>query len=32
MLQTKGVEKIQTRFMFHNFLRKSCNLWDNMEK
>jgi len=32
MFQTKVVEKIKTHFMFHNFLRKSCHLWDNMEK
>ena len=30
----KSVEKIKTHFIFYNFFffRKSCRLWDNMEK
>jgi len=33
IFQTKVVENIKTRFMFNNFfLRKSCRLWDNVEK
>ena len=33
MFQTHVVEKIKTHFMFNNcFFRKSCNLWDNVEK
>jgi hypothetical protein len=30
-LQTK-VEKIKTNFMFNFFFRKSCRLWENVEK
>jgi len=32
MFQTKVVEKIKTHFQFNNFFRKSCRLWDNVEK
>jgi hypothetical protein len=33
MLQTEAVEKIKVHFMFNNiFERKSCRLWDNVEK
>ena len=32
IFQTKIVEKIKTHFVLEAFLRKSCNLWDNMEK
>jgi len=34
MFQTKVVEKIKTHFMLNNFFlfRKSCRLWDNVEK
>ena len=34
MFQTKVVEKIKTHFVFNNFFfpRKSCRLWDNVEK
>jgi hypothetical protein len=34
MFQTKVVEKIKTHFIFNDFLffRKSCHLWDNVEK
>jgi len=32
MFQTKFVEKFTTHFMFSNFIRRSCGLWDNMEK
>jgi hypothetical protein len=33
MFETKVVEKIKARFMFSNFFsRKSCRLWDNVEK
>ena len=33
MFQTKVVEEIKTHFMFNNFFpRKSCRLWDNVEK
>jgi len=32
MFQIKRVEKIKTHFMFHNFLRKSCHLWEKNGK
>jgi len=32
MFQTKVVEKLETHFMSNNFSRKSCRLWDNVEK
>ena len=32
IFQTKIVEKIKTHFVLEAFLRKSCNLWYNMEK
>ena len=33
MFQTKVVEKIKTHFMLNKFFfRKSCRLWDNVEK
>jgi hypothetical protein len=33
IFRTKFVEKIKTRFVFNNFFfRKSCCLWDNVEK
>jgi hypothetical protein len=34
MFETKVAEKIKTHFMFSNsfFFRKSCHLWDNVEK
>ena len=34
MLQTKVVEKIKTHFIFNTifFFRKSCRLWDKVEK
>jgi hypothetical protein len=32
MLQTKFVEKIKTHILFSNFFRKSCRLWENVEK
>ena len=32
MFQTDVVEKIETHFMFWNFFRKHCRLWDNVEK
>jgi hypothetical protein len=33
MFQTKAVEQMKTHFMFNNFFpRKSCRLWDNVEK
>jgi len=32
-ISDKIVQKFKTHFMFHNFLfRKSCLLWDKMEK
>jgi hypothetical protein len=32
MFQIKIVEKSKPRFIFRNFLRKSCRLGDNVEK
>jgi len=33
MFQTKVVPKVKESFTFNNFIyRKSCRLWDNMEK
>jgi len=32
MFQTKVVEKIQTNFLRYIFSRKTCRLWDNVEK
>jgi hypothetical protein len=33
MFQKKKVlEKIKTHFIFNDFFRKSCLLWDNVEK
>jgi len=33
MFQTKVVEKIKTHILFSvTFFRKSCRLWDNVEK
>jgi len=34
MFQTKVVEETKTHFVFNNFIfpRKSCRLWDNVEK
>ena len=34
MFQTKVVQKIETRILFSVtfFFRKSCRLWDNVEK
>jgi len=33
MFQTKVVEENRnTRFVYENFFRKSCNLWHNVEK
>jgi len=33
MFQTKGVEKIKTHILCSvTFFRKSCRLWDNVEK
>ena len=32
MFQTKVVKKTKTHFVFNNFFKKSCLLWDNVEK
>ena len=32
MFQAKVAEKIKPHFMFNNFFRKSCRLWDNVKK
>jgi hypothetical protein len=32
IFQTKFLQKIKTHFMFNNIFRKSCRLWDNVEK
>jgi hypothetical protein len=32
MFQTKVVDKIKTHFMFRNVFRKSCRLFDIVEK
>jgi hypothetical protein len=32
MFRTKDVEKIKTHFVFNKAFRKSCRLWDNLEK
>ena len=32
MFQTEAVGKLKTHFIFSNFFKKSCRLWDNVEK